>query len=225
MTAFTDADLEDLWRYAEVPAGKRRSFSVAIVRATAEYAVEKKETHAKVRDNMKFEIERLARDIHDWLKDETPQHMKRVTRSLEKLTPATVTYLSRFEPPTEHDAPFWVVEGRTRDVLLKLYATCCSGAKLPKEGRSRPHGKRSRPVSIIKYALPQTPVGRPQKIELDFLVARLACAYEQATEMPATRFSPFSEFLVHLLSKIGEGSDSSTDPACLRRYRDSQKGD
>lgn len=224
MPTFTDTELEDLWRYAEAPAGKRREFSAAIVRAIAEYAADKKETRAKARDKLKFQIERLARDIHDWLTDETPQRMRRVTRSLENLAPATVTYLNRFEPPSEHDAPFWVVEGLTRDVLLKLYGTCCSGADLPKEGRKRPHGKRSRPVPIIKYALPQTPVGQPQKIALDFLVARLAYAYEQATKKPATRFSPFSEFLVHLLSKIGEGSDNSKDPACLRRYRNFQKG-
>ncbi len=231
--AFTDDDLEDLWRDAKVPVDHREAFSVAIERATAEYAVDKEETSAEARDNMKSQIERLAQNIRDWLvahardpgADETPQHMRRVKRSLENLAPATVTYLTRFELPTEHDAPFWIVEGLTRDVLLKLYGTCCSGADLPKEGRSRPHGKRSPRVPIIKYALPKTSVGQPQKIALDLLVARLAYAYEQATKMPATRFSPFSEFLVHLLSKIGEGSYNSKDPACLRRYLNSQKGD
>ena len=67
LPAFTQDDLEDLWRTAVVPVGQRHGFSVAIERAIAEYAVDKEETGAETRDNMKSQIKWLAQNIRNWL--------------------------------------------------------------------------------------------------------------------------------------------------------------
>ena len=234
LPAFTQDDLEDLWRTAVVPVGQRRGFNEAVMRAVEEYTADKRVTSVETRNITRLQIKRLALKIYDWLEDmydgledETPRHIARVQRALDNLNLAAVAYLTQFERPSEHDDPFWIVEGLTHDVLLRLYGNCCLGADIPKKGRKRPGGKRSRPVLNIKYGPPKTSIGPPKKFALDLLVARLAYAYEQATKNPATRFSSFSEFVVLLLNKIDEGTwdIDIEDPACLRRYRDSQKGD
>ena len=63
---FTEEDLEDLWRSAEIPVGHRKAFSKAVERSVAEYAADKRKTSRKTRYDARVQIERLARGIADF---------------------------------------------------------------------------------------------------------------------------------------------------------------